>query len=309
MAARSLESRYDGGMSTFPVPLGALEISVHLPGKVRDAMLPAYLRPVTAAIFPRGRLDLHFHFPTDHDGAVDCSGEYGLGRAACIGPDPGSAGETRSWRFFVHLPDGPERPDRLPTKCVIPCLYIALRSLGIYAVHASAVARNGGAIVIAGATGHGKSTTAAALTERGATPLADDRVLLVEHDHRWWVTASPERPNPFARRAGYPAEVGPIPRRVEDDRNLALPLAQLVFPRVHPGEPSLREEISSAQAAALLAAAGGPPVISSSSSRSTRSLDAPVSREGRLEARLEARLPPAVRLTLGLDAATIFSRL
>lgn len=49
-------------------------------------------------------------------------------------------------------------------------------------MHASCVAVAGRAIVIAGESGAGKSSLALALIERGASLIADDQTLLIQHD-------------------------------------------------------------------------------------------------------------------------------
>lgn len=54
----------------------------------------------------------------------------------------------------------------------------AIQQRGFLGLHASAVAIDGQAVVFAGASGQGKSTTAASLYARGHTLLADDLVVL-----------------------------------------------------------------------------------------------------------------------------------
>lgn len=288
-------------MNPYEVSIGALDIVLEFPDGVLTAMLPAWLVPVEAPVFPSRRLRLRF-LPLEEAPAEarSIAGRFGLGRAFCLESTPSPAAAERDWTFFVPLSFGPERPDRLPTRCVLPSLSIALESEGVHAVHASAVVRDRKALVIAGPSGRGKSTAAAALAERGWSPLADDRVLLVSHDGAWWATASPERPNPFARRVGYPAERGPVPRRVVEDRGAHAVVAGLVFPNVMPDEPSSLSALSKAQATGLLAAAGGPPAVPDSAP--------PATDASAVSASLPA-LPPAVRLTLGRGAATIFDQL
>ncbi len=55
---------------------------------------------------------------------------------------------------------------------------VLLHQRGLLVLHASAVAANGGALLFLGAKGLGKSTTAAALLDRGYSFLADDVVAL-----------------------------------------------------------------------------------------------------------------------------------
>jgi hypothetical protein len=60
-------------------------------------------------------------------------------------------------------------------------LYLALRHAGLFHLHAAALERAGGDVVIVvGASGAGKTTTALALLEAGAGYLGDDTVLLAE---------------------------------------------------------------------------------------------------------------------------------
>jgi serine kinase of HPr protein (carbohydrate metabolism regulator) len=57
------------------------------------------------------------------------------------------------------------------------------------AIHASAVLARGGGVLLRGASGAGKSTLAAALVERGARLVADDRVMLSARGGRLVATA------------------------------------------------------------------------------------------------------------------------
>jgi hypothetical protein len=63
-----------------------------------------------------------------------------------------------------------------------PVLGVLLRYRGVVCLHGSAVARHGRAVVFTGPPGAGKSTTAAALGQRGYTLLADDIAALEERD-------------------------------------------------------------------------------------------------------------------------------
>lgn len=69
-------------------------------------------------------------------------------------------------------------PDSTPqdaaTYLLGPVLAYVLRLRGTLALHASAVALGGRAVLIAGAPGAGKSTTATAFARRGATVITDD---------------------------------------------------------------------------------------------------------------------------------------
>jgi hypothetical protein len=73
-----------------------------------------------------------------------------------------------------------------------PVLGFALRLRGLTCLHASVVAMDGGAVLVCGPAGAGKSTTAAALAERGHPVLADDVAALEASGYAVTV------------RAGYP---------------------------------------------------------------------------------------------------------
>ncbi len=68
--------------------------------------------------------------------------------------------------------------DDLAVYLVGPVLGFVLRRLGILALHASAVDVSGAALLLIGASGSGKSTTAAALAQRGHRFLSDDLTAL-----------------------------------------------------------------------------------------------------------------------------------
>ncbi|HEX6389652.1 MAG TPA: hypothetical protein VFZ89_09400, partial [Solirubrobacteraceae bacterium] len=70
---------------------------------------------------------------------------------------------------------------------VVPHL---LAADGELVVHASAVAIDGGAVAFIGPSGSGKSSLAAACVQHGATLLADDFVLLREHDGGYVATVA-----------------------------------------------------------------------------------------------------------------------
>jgi len=81
----------------------------------------------------------------------------------------GSAGESQT-------------KEDLSTYFLGPVMGFILRRRGITALHASALAIDGKAIVLAGAAGSGKSTTAAALTLRGVSALCEDIAAVEEKD-------------------------------------------------------------------------------------------------------------------------------
>jgi hypothetical protein len=68
-----------------------------------------------------------------------------------------------------------------------PVLGVLLRYRGVVCLHGSAVARDGRAVVLVGPPGVGKSTTAAALAQRGYTLLADDIAALEERVGAFYV--------------------------------------------------------------------------------------------------------------------------
>jgi hypothetical protein len=68
-----------------------------------------------------------------------------------------------------------------------PVLGVLLRLRGVTCLHASAVAFGDKAVAFVGAEGAGKSTTAAALAQRGHAILSDDVVTLAEHNGSFFV--------------------------------------------------------------------------------------------------------------------------
>jgi hypothetical protein len=66
-----------------------------------------------------------------------------------------------------------------------PILGLLLRLRGIVCLHASSVSINDRAVVFLGSGGAGKSTTAAALAQRGFAVLSDDIVALVDGRHEF----------------------------------------------------------------------------------------------------------------------------
>jgi hypothetical protein len=122
-----------------------------------------------------------------------------------------------------------------------PVLAVLLHQRGRLVLHASAVAGPHGAVAVAGDSGEGKSTTAAALHARGLALVADD-VLSLEPDAAGGVTAYPGPPHVRlapevlgALDAGAPAVIAGRapngkqvwPGRAIGPRPTALPLAGL----------------------------------------------------------------------------------
>jgi hypothetical protein len=97
-------------------------------------------------------------------------------------------GATRLWGVAG---DGQTMQD-LSTYLLGPIMGFILRRRGITALHASAFCMEGRAIALAGAAGAGKSTTVAALAQRGLAVLCEDIAALEETDGE------------FAVESGYP---------------------------------------------------------------------------------------------------------
>lgn len=79
--------------------------------------------------------------------------------------------------IWATWPDSLTLEDAI-TYLVGPVLGFVLRCLGTICLHASAIAIDGRAVLFAGHSGAGKSTTAAAFAERGFAVLSDDIVAL-----------------------------------------------------------------------------------------------------------------------------------
>jgi hypothetical protein len=84
--------------------------------------------------------------------------------------------------LWAHWPTGSSLQDTL-SYLVGPILGLLLRLRGIVCLHASSVSINDRAAVFLGSEGAGKSTTAAALAQRGYAVLSDDIVALAEGRH------------------------------------------------------------------------------------------------------------------------------
>jgi hypothetical protein len=86
--------------------------------------------------------------------------------------------------LWAYWPTGSSLQDTL-SYLVGPILGLLLRLRGIVCLHASSVSINDRAVVFLGSEGAGKSTTAAALAQRGYAVLSDDIVALVEGRHEF----------------------------------------------------------------------------------------------------------------------------
>ncbi|MGH9771610.1 MAG: hypothetical protein ACRD4Q_07920, partial [Candidatus Acidiferrales bacterium] len=94
-------------------------------------------------------------------------------------------------RLWMVWPDAGSQEEAV-SYLLGPVLGILLRYRGVTCLHASAVAVDGHAVAFVGARGAGKSTTAAALAQRGYAVLSDD------------IVALEERKGPFYVKPAYP---------------------------------------------------------------------------------------------------------
>jgi hypothetical protein len=89
--------------------------------------------------------------------------------------EPGGTGMWATWLPEATLED-------TATYLLGPAAALLLRMRGVVPLHASAVEIGGRAVAFAGASGCGKSTTAAAFARRGHRVVTDDITALVPHD-------------------------------------------------------------------------------------------------------------------------------
>lgn len=181
---------------------------------------------------------------------------------------PGCAARIERDAGTVHFAAGEEFA-ALPLKeridlLAIPLLHL-LRPRGVTALHASAVASPRGAVVCAGVSGSGKSTTAGSLDAYGWPRIADDMVLLAP-------PVSPAAAPTVAALVLGAACWGDSAARLglasnatagskHFDAGVGLPglhrLGALVFPTVLPGPTSLQRLPPTAALLRLLPAASG----------------------------------------------------
>ncbi len=81
----------------------------------------------------------------------------------------------------MRLSWNPDDPTRF---LLLLALIAALRTIGVFALHAGAVCNDEGALVLLGESGAGKSTTTTAMVSAGYGYLGDDEVLLHESQGR-----------------------------------------------------------------------------------------------------------------------------
>lgn len=94
-------------------------------------------------------------------------------------------------RKRIGIDPGPQSPEDVSSYLLGPVLGIILRLRGIVCLHAGAFVTPGGAIAVVGSEGSGKSTTAAALAQRGLPVLADDIVALLPSKNGFVVPPGP----------------------------------------------------------------------------------------------------------------------
>src|SRR4029453_14013537 len=80
---------------------------------------------------------------------------------------------------------GPVRESLAPVSLVVAVLPLLLPAFGLEPLHGASVALSGGAVLILGAAGAGKSTTALSLVRAGGTFLADDVCALDAKGSLW----------------------------------------------------------------------------------------------------------------------------
>jgi len=102
----------------------------------------------------------------------------------------------------------------VPAAMMGPLLGTCLRLRGIVCLHAGAVAINGGAVVLLGRSGAGKSTATAALMKRGHPLITDDIAALDPKEDGVWVRPGPGHirlmPDVAVALGETPAELPPL---------------------------------------------------------------------------------------------------
>jgi len=128
----------------------------------------------------------------------------------------------------AYTPAGATLADTL-TYLYGPVFSLVLRMRGVLALHASAVMVDGDAVLLVGANGAGKSTTAAAFARAGFAVLSDDVVALHEREGRWWASPAYDHVRlwPAAETALFGA--GTLPLLTPTWEKRALPLAEFGY--------------------------------------------------------------------------------
>ncbi|MES1185315.1 MAG: hypothetical protein ABUL60_16000 [Myxococcales bacterium] len=95
-------------------------------------------------------------------------------------------GGDRAWFAIEGTPPrirgalGKQGASEATRDLLLAALVVALRAIGVYAIHAAALARDDQALVLVGDSGAGKSTTAIALVSAGCGFIGDDGFLIRE---------------------------------------------------------------------------------------------------------------------------------
>jgi len=203
-------------------------------------------------------------------------------------------------------PEALARPEELAALHLPVALAFALRHHGVYHLHAAALVRGDGAILVAGQSGAGKTTLALALLDAGLGWLCDDAAFLAEREG---VPAVAGVPRPFhvhertlGAFPGASASAGPASAAARHDldpeavwpsrlrRGASRPSA-LLFPEVSGGPETLLSPLAPADALGRLVEASALLVVDGAA-RPAEHLDL----LGRI-----AGAVPALRVELGED--------
>lgn len=138
-------------------------------------------QPYVSSLHTGGRLEL-FVTRLPHSG--DLRLDYDDGAVVVI--------ESRGRRIWADWP-ADLTAEHVAGYLLGPVMGVVLRLRGIVCLHASAIALGDGAIALVGASGSGKSTTAAAFSRLGHAVMADDLVPVVPADGSFEIVASRPR--------------------------------------------------------------------------------------------------------------------
>jgi hypothetical protein len=179
------------GLPTFQVAYGLqIEVEIPVPGLLSQPQqckadvrvqlngdrefLSSLFDPAGAFLRSGAHLDEHGN-PTLHVARL-CGGRYYV---FLYGDGVRFAVERSGREIWGDWPDGYALEDAC-TYLVGPIMAFALRLQGVTCLHASAVVVENRAILLMGAAGSGKSTTAAAFAKKGFPVLVDDVVALTQ---------------------------------------------------------------------------------------------------------------------------------
>lgn len=226
--------------SSISPTFGNFQIRLNLPSGVQSEMLPAYIQPFDGDVLPLRSSSISMEIATRRNIFHD---------------------QENNWTFFGPLPMGACRPDRLPIDHVIPAIHHVLADAGVIPLHASGIIHEGEAVLFAGKSGSGKSTTAESFVRHGCTLLADDRVLIWKDPATGALLAIPsfELGNPFSRLVGHVPETGRRPpRRFNPPYGHAYPIREIFFIEI--GLPSIKSLSAAEIHAQLIVHSGGRPL-------------------------------------------------